>query len=87
MDRPETIEDTAELVTAAGGDGVAVRCDHAEADDVGALVGRIRSDQARLDILVNDVGAGIRSFSLGSRYGNIRSTRPSASCATASRRT
>jgi NAD(P)-dependent dehydrogenase (short-subunit alcohol dehydrogenase family) len=58
MDRPETIEDTAELVTAAGGEGVAVRCDHAEADDVRALVGRIRSDHARLDILVNDVWGG-----------------------------
>jgi NAD(P)-dependent dehydrogenase (short-subunit alcohol dehydrogenase family) len=58
MDRPETIEDTAELVTAAGGEGVAVRCDHADADDVGALVERIRSDHARLDILVNDVWGG-----------------------------
>ena len=58
MDRPETIEDTAELVTAAGGEGVAVRCDHADADDVGALVGRIRGDHARLDILVNDVWGG-----------------------------
>jgi NAD(P)-dependent dehydrogenase (short-subunit alcohol dehydrogenase family) len=58
MDRPETIEDTADLVTAAGGEGVAVRCDHADADDVGALVGRIRSDHARLDILVNDVWGG-----------------------------
>ena len=58
MDRPETIEDTAELVTAAGGQGVPVRCDHADAHDVGALVGRIRSDQARLDILVNDAWGG-----------------------------
>ena len=58
MDRPETIEDTAELVTAAGGEGVSVRCDHADADDVGALVGRIRGDHARLDILVNDVWGG-----------------------------
>jgi NAD(P)-dependent dehydrogenase (short-subunit alcohol dehydrogenase family) len=58
MDRPETIEDTAELVTAAGGTGIAVRCDHADTDDVRALVGRIRSDHARLDILVNDVWGG-----------------------------
>jgi NAD(P)-dependent dehydrogenase (short-subunit alcohol dehydrogenase family) len=58
MNRPETIEDTAELVTAAGGEGVAVRCDHADADDVAALVGRIRSDHGRLDILVNDVWGG-----------------------------
>ena len=58
MDRPKTIEDTAELVSAAGGEGVAVRCDHADADDVGALVERIRSDHGRLDILVNDVWGG-----------------------------
>lgn len=58
MDRPETIEDTAELVTAAGGDGVAVRCDHADADAVAALVDRIRDDHGRLDILVNDVWGG-----------------------------
>src|SRR3712207_2626948 len=58
MNRPETIEDTAELVTAAGGHGVAVRCDHTDPDDVRSLVGRIRSDHARLDILVNDVWGG-----------------------------
>jgi NAD(P)-dependent dehydrogenase (short-subunit alcohol dehydrogenase family) len=58
MDRPETIEDTAELVTAAGGNGIAVRCDHADPADVEALVGRIRRDHARLDILVNDVWGG-----------------------------
>ncbi|HEY8471413.1 MAG TPA: SDR family oxidoreductase [Natronosporangium sp.] len=58
MDRPETIEDTAELVTAAGGEGIAVRCDHTDPLDVGALVDRIRGDHGRLDILVNDVWGG-----------------------------
>lgn len=58
MDRPETIEDTAELVTAAGGEGVAVRCDHTDADDVARLVGRIRTDHGRLDVLVNDIWGG-----------------------------
>jgi NAD(P)-dependent dehydrogenase (short-subunit alcohol dehydrogenase family) len=58
MDRPETIEDTAELVTAAGGEGIAVRCDHTDADDVRTLVRRIRDDHARLDVLVNDVWGG-----------------------------
>ena len=58
MDRPETIEDTAELVAAAGGEGVAVRCDHADANEVGALVERIRGERGRLDILVNDVWGG-----------------------------
>ena len=58
MDRPETIEDTAELVTAAGGEGIAVRCDHADAEAVAALVERIRGNHGRLDILVNDVWGG-----------------------------
>src|SRR5262245_56543122 len=58
MDRPETIEDTAELVTAAGGEGIAVRCDHTDAGDVAALVDRIRHDRGRLDILINDVWGG-----------------------------
>ena len=58
MNRPETIEETAELVTGAGGAGIAVRCDHSDPDDVAALVERIRSDHARLDILVNDVWGG-----------------------------
>jgi NAD(P)-dependent dehydrogenase (short-subunit alcohol dehydrogenase family) len=58
MNRDETIEETAELVTAAGGEGVAVRCDHADPRDVRALVDRIRSDHGGLDILVNDVWGG-----------------------------
>lgn len=59
MDRAETIEGTAELVTAAGGRGIAVQCDHADPDQVAALVERIRAEQrGRLDILVNDVWGG-----------------------------
>lgn len=55
MDRSETIEETAELVTRGGGHGIAVRVDHLESEQVRALVERIRSEQGRLDILVNDV--------------------------------
>jgi NAD(P)-dependent dehydrogenase (short-subunit alcohol dehydrogenase family) len=52
--RPETIEETAELVTAAGGEGIAVRVDHTVESEVAALFERIEADQAgRLDILVN----------------------------------
>jgi len=59
MDRPETIEQTAALVTAAGGEGVAVRCDHTDPAQVAAVVDRIRADgDGRLDILVNDVWGG-----------------------------
>jgi NAD(P)-dependent dehydrogenase (short-subunit alcohol dehydrogenase family) len=54
-DRPETIEETAELVTAAGGVGIAMAVDHLEAGEVEALVQRIDADSGRLDVLVNDI--------------------------------
>lgn len=57
-ERPETIEDTAELVTAAGGTGIAVQIDHLERDQVAALLARIDDEQGRLDILVNDIWGG-----------------------------
>lgn len=56
--RPETIEETADLVSAAGGRGIAVAVDHLVPDDVRALVDRIRSEEGRLDILVNDIWGG-----------------------------
>lgn len=58
MDRPETIEDSAELATAAGGTGIAVRCDHSDPQQVAALVHQIRSQHGRLDVLVNDIWGG-----------------------------
>ena len=61
-DRPETIEETAELVTDAGGTGIAVAVDHLEADQVEALVRRIDDEQGRLDVLVNDIWGGERLF-------------------------
>jgi NAD(P)-dependent dehydrogenase (short-subunit alcohol dehydrogenase family) len=54
-DRPETIEETAELVERAGGRGIAVQVDHLEPDQVEALIARIEAEQGRLDVLVNDV--------------------------------
>jgi NAD(P)-dependent dehydrogenase (short-subunit alcohol dehydrogenase family) len=59
-DRPETIEETAELVDRAGGRGIAVRVDHLASDQVRALVRRIEDEQGRLDVLVNDVWGGER---------------------------
>jgi NAD(P)-dependent dehydrogenase (short-subunit alcohol dehydrogenase family) len=56
--RPETIEETAELVTAAGGVGIPVRTDHTVEDEVRALFERVRAEQGRLDVLVNDVWGG-----------------------------
>lgn len=59
MNRAETIEETAELVDAAGGRGIAVRCDFTEVADVDQLRGRIESDvDGQLDILVDDVWGG-----------------------------
>jgi NAD(P)-dependent dehydrogenase (short-subunit alcohol dehydrogenase family) len=61
-DRPETIEETAELVSQAGGRGFAVQVDHLVSEQVQALVARIERDQGRLDLLVNDVWGGERLF-------------------------
>jgi NAD(P)-dependent dehydrogenase (short-subunit alcohol dehydrogenase family) len=55
IDRPETIEETAELVTATGGEGIAVQVDHLDPAQVAALVERIDSEKGRLDLLVNDI--------------------------------
>ncbi|MFT3966126.1 MAG: SDR family NAD(P)-dependent oxidoreductase [Sphingobium sp.] len=54
---PGTIHETAEAVTAAGGKGIAVRCDHADDDDVRALIGRVKAEQGGFDILVNNAAA------------------------------
>jgi NAD(P)-dependent dehydrogenase (short-subunit alcohol dehydrogenase family) len=56
--RPETIEETAELVTAAGGRGIAVRVDHSQPQDVKALFERVRAEAGQLDVLVNDIWGG-----------------------------
>lgn len=58
MDRPETIEETAELVTSEGGTGIAVRCDHSRPEQVAAVLQQVRAEQGRLDVLVNDVWGG-----------------------------
>jgi NAD(P)-dependent dehydrogenase (short-subunit alcohol dehydrogenase family) len=61
-DRPETIEETAELVSEAGGTGIAVRTDHLDPDQVRRLVERIDGEHGRLDVLVNDVWGGEKLF-------------------------
>lgn len=55
MNRPETIEETAALVDKAGGRGIAVQVDYLVPDQVRELVNRIREEQGRLHILVNDI--------------------------------
>ena len=61
-DRPETIEETAELVDAAGGEGIAVEVDHLRPEQVDALVARIDVERGRLDVLVNDIWGGEKLF-------------------------
>ena len=58
LDRPGTIDDTAEELTARGGTGIAVRCDHTDDAQVRAVFDRIRSEQGRLDLLVNNAWSG-----------------------------
>lgn len=53
--RPETIEETAELVEQAGGVGIAIAADHLDPAQVAAVVARIEAEQGRLDLLVNDI--------------------------------
>lgn len=56
MNRPETIEETAEMVTERGGIGIAVRTDHSRENEVKALFKRVQQEQnGQLDILVNDI--------------------------------
>lgn len=57
-DRPETIEETAELVTSLGGTGIAVPMDHLQPDEVERLAERIKREFGKLDILVNDIWGG-----------------------------
>jgi NAD(P)-dependent dehydrogenase (short-subunit alcohol dehydrogenase family) len=58
MDRPETIDETAEMIAAAGGAAIPVAVDHLDPAQVEKLVDRIRTEQGRLDILVNDIWGG-----------------------------
>src|SRR5688572_2658653 len=60
MARPETIEETAALVDAAGGRGIAVQVDHLVPEQVRALVARIDAEQGGLHVLVNDIWGATR---------------------------
>lgn len=69
MNRPETIEETAGLVDAAGGSGLVAQVDHTEPAQVDSLIARIRKEQdGRLDILVNDVWGGDDLTAWGRRF-------------------
>ena len=60
IDRPETIEETGELIAAAGGEGTALVVDHEDPAAVTELVARIERERGRLDVLVNDIFGGDR---------------------------
>lgn len=66
--RPETIEETAELVTARGGRGIAVCADHTVESEVEALCARIRAEHGRLDVLVNDIWGGDELTDFGTPF-------------------
>src|SRR5580658_4639253 len=66
--RPETIEDTAELIAAAGGSAVAARVDHTVEAEVEALAARIAAEDGRLDILVNDIWGGDELIDWGGSF-------------------
>jgi NAD(P)-dependent dehydrogenase (short-subunit alcohol dehydrogenase family) len=68
LNRPETIEETAELVTSLGGVGIAVRTDHSVESEVQALCERIKLEQGRLDILVNDIWGGEKLVEWGKKF-------------------
>jgi dehydrogenase/reductase SDR family member 1 len=65
---PGTIYQTAKEVTDLGGQGIAVPCDHRNDDEVRAAFDRIRTEQNRLDILVNNVWGGYEHFSDGTEF-------------------
>ena len=69
IDRAETIEETAELVTERGGVGIAVQVDHSQPTEVEALFARISTEQGgRLDILVNDIWGGEQLMDWGHAF-------------------
>ena len=72
--RPETIEETADMVTAYGGKGIAVRVDHMQADQVESFFHRVKNEQGRLDILVNDIWGGDSAIEWGKPFWELSPT-------------
>jgi NAD(P)-dependent dehydrogenase (short-subunit alcohol dehydrogenase family) len=70
-DRPETIEETAEMVTARGGVGIHARVDHTVPEQVKELFARVTAEQRRLDVLVNDVWGGDELTEFGKPFWKV----------------
>jgi NAD(P)-dependent dehydrogenase (short-subunit alcohol dehydrogenase family) len=68
LGRPETIEETAKFVTKAGGQGIAVRVDHTKEDEVKTLFEKVKAEQDKLDILVNDIWGGEKLVEWGKPF-------------------
>ncbi|MCL4858907.1 MAG: SDR family NAD(P)-dependent oxidoreductase [Caldilineaceae bacterium] len=66
--RPETIDETAEMVTSYGGVGIPVQVDHTAPAQVEALFRRVRDEQGRLDVLINDVWGGEKLIEWGKPF-------------------
>ena len=66
--RPETIDETAELVTARGGRGIAVQTDHTKREQVQALFERVQRDHGQVDILVNEIWGGDALVKWGQKF-------------------
>lgn len=66
--RPETIDETAELVDKAGGKGIPVQTDHLDEEQVKALFARVHKEQGKLDILVNDIWGGDEFVTWGKKF-------------------
>ena len=66
--RPETIDETAEMVTARGGHGIARRVDHTDPRQVKTLFAQVRKEQKRLDVLVNDIWGGDELTEFGKTF-------------------
>jgi NAD(P)-dependent dehydrogenase (short-subunit alcohol dehydrogenase family) len=65
-DLPGTIEDTAEEVSARGGNGIAVRCDHTDEADLRCLFDQVQKEYGKLDLLVNNAWGGYEGYTHGS---------------------
>jgi NAD(P)-dependent dehydrogenase (short-subunit alcohol dehydrogenase family) len=70
LGRPETIEETAELVSARGGHGIAVAMDHLDPAQVENLIAQIRREQGKLHILVNDISESAE-YAWGQPFWNL----------------
>ena len=69
--RPETIEQTAEMVTARGGTGIYAQTDHTVPTEVQSLFERVRNEHGRLDILVNDIWGGDALTEFGKTFWQV----------------